>query len=250
MKNLNFKNVSLIIGSVLIASVFFPVLASAQVITGANFCAKVEVYYTQYYTLAQQRLAVLENKIASSTTSVSSLRAQKDQNLATSRAIFDQKKLAQFSALQTLAINDAEKTAVATFESQINTAVANERTAVDSATKTYRNGIDVLISQKEPLIKAAAPTYKNAIYYALSKAKTDCSAGVNSANVFADTEAALRTAKAQFQTAVQYGGAINAQIISLTSVRNAAYNKAFSDLNTAMVNASNQLNAVFTAQVQ
>jgi len=250
MIQVNSKIVSFLIGSALIIGIALPTITLGEVGGGANFCANINNYFTNYYTVVQQKVAILNTKIANSQADINARRTQKDTNLSEARTAAATSKITYYANLQAAATTDAEKTAVTTFETAVNNATATKQAAIDAATATYRNGVNVVIAQKEPIIQSAAPTFEAAVNTVLSTAKTSCANGTSSVTAFTTAKAGVKTAIEQFKVVVQYGGAINTQMMTLQSTRNAAYQKANSDYRIAVQTAANALNTAFGTAVQ
>jgi hypothetical protein len=135
----------------------------------------------------------------------------------------DEKRQEHYAKLLETATTDDQKTAVAVFQSAVESAVAERRASLDSARETYRAGVDSAITDQKSVYEEAIATLKSATESAIAKAKASCEAGTSSSEVSATLKAELSAAKEAFKTATKDRVSLRESIKVLQETRKASF---------------------------
>jgi hypothetical protein len=149
-----------------------------------GFCAKV----TQITSTIQTRIDGMASKITASSSNraanMDSKRVARDLALQTNRTAWLATRTVQYNNLLSKATTDVQKTAVNTFEVQIQKLIVDRKAAVDSAIHQFRTSVDSLLGTKVSMVTSAVATYKSDVDAAIAAANTACeTTGVNDQNV-------------------------------------------------------------------
>jgi hypothetical protein len=162
-------------------------------------------------------------------------RAQRDENIA-----------ARIAKLSSRNLTDAQKQAVAVFESATKAALEAKRTAVDAAVNAFHDGVVSLLDARTTAVEAAFTARADAYKIAADKAKADCAAGVVAIKTIREAFlAALKAAQTQFVSARKANEDFTVKMKSLEATKKAALEKAQSDFKAAVEAARTALKAVF-----
>jgi len=241
---------SLMIGAVLLA----PAVTYAQNDTATSTPTKTvkdpcAIYSEKMATLAQKTAdnqANLDLKRANQLSSLNNKRADFDNRLAGSRLNSDQKRAVQIGKLMDRAsTTDAQKAAIASFQSAVEKAVADRRTAIDSAIAAYRAALDKALADRKTSVDQATSAYKDAVKAAYAKALNDCQAKVDKKTVRKNLNADLKAAKTKFNTDRQSINKFIVLIAPLAKTRQQAINDAAKSYQTAINAARTDLKAAF-----
>lgn len=145
--------------------------------------------------------------------------------------------------LGSMATTDAQKQAVAVFESAIKAALSAKRSAIDAALKSFHDGVAALLSARKAAVENAFAARSDAFHAAVEKAKADCASGVAAKTVRAALVSALKSAQSQFVSARKANDDFNAKMKQLTAAKKTALDKAQSDFRTAVEQARDALKA-------
>jgi len=200
--------------------------------SGANFCTRIsfiEEKLADQVTRAEtkqskyqmDRLSKMEKK-----------ESDIDGKRALGRGDADSKRVKNWDKMIRKAKTDAEIAAVSAYKTAISTAVTTRRTAVDTAVKAYRDGLSTILGTNNTALDQAVATFKASINSALAKAKTDCTAGVDSKTVKDTYNKSMSDAKKALETA-RKNAMTNEAITALKKTRNDAINLAATNFKTA-----------------
>jgi len=98
---------------------------------------------------------------------------------------------------------DAEKAAIQTFKTSVETAMTQRQTTVDNAVLTYNNAVKNLVSQREDSLTTSGSNFQTNVTAAVTKAQSDCTAGISSTTVRASFLASLKSANQKFHSNLQ-----------------------------------------------
>lgn len=168
-----------------------------------------------------------------------------DKQLGLDREKWGGERQEQFAKLEARAKTDAQKAAVATFETTIKNAIATRQAAVDAAISAYRSGVNSLIATRQAAVDAAITKFKSAVSAAFAKAQSDCSSGVDPRIVKTNLQAALKAAREQLKLDIQKATNTQGQLKTLAATRKAAVQSAISTFEATAKAAVAALKAAF-----
>ena len=172
-------------------------------------------------------------------------RTKTDQESATKRAGWDADRLANFTKLEAKATTDAQKAAVATYETAIRAAVTARRNANEQARATFRTGVDSLLDTHDVMLTSQTTTYTFAVSAALDTAKASCLATPKEGVTIHNTlEASLKAARDSFKTARQGNDKVSTQVKQLADARNNSFKANNATFDAASKAARDALKAV------
>jgi len=128
-------------------------------------------------------------------------RDSRDARLETYREKWGEHWDEHFAKLENKASTSEEKLALVEFKETVIDAMASRQAAVDKAISDFRTALDKTILDRKNAVDAAKIAYQDAYNEAVQKAKDDCAAGANPAEIRATLKAALKAAKDQYNSA-------------------------------------------------
>ncbi len=210
-----------------------------------NFCTRLSDYSSRVTTQINENKDKLASNRDDRSKTLDDRQQQQNQKLQDLRNIDSAKRQSAFSQLEAMAKTDAQKQAVTQFENSVNAAIHARWAAVDAAIQAYQTGVKNIISQRDATAQTTEQNFENAVQAAINNAESQCSGGTAPATVRDTLNAALKAARAQFQTARKDVDKAGPQISALAQTRNAAVKKAMSDFQTALDQARIALKAAF-----
>lgn len=207
--------------------------ASPRVAAG-QICTKIGDITGKVSTDTNDRFTQLGNDFAARDANVNQKAADVSAKIAASRAQWDAKRLQDFAKLEAKATNAAQKQDILNFETAVKAAVATRRAAVDAADAAFKNGVLAAINARQTQLKTAATTYKNAVASALAAAKASCAVGTSPEAVRTNLQNALKTARANLETARAAVSKVGPNVDTLKATRKAAVLKADTDFKAAV----------------
>jgi hypothetical protein len=168
----------------------------------------------------------VQNEFGSRGTELNTKRSENDLNLEELRANADAKRQEHYTKLLENASSDNQKTAVVTFQAEVEFAVADRRSTIDAARGAYRNGVDAAIASQKSSYQSAIADLKTATDTAIAKAKVSCEEGMSSSEVSATLKAELKAAKETFIQATKNVETLREQLNALRETRKSAYETA------------------------
>jgi hypothetical protein len=194
----------------------------------ANFCTNIKNFSERI----ERQIADFDLKRAESNAGVYDKKSQFDQKLSESRNKTDLERLARYQRLNEFASSTEQKMAIGKFQSSIELAVAARKTAVDYALQNFRTQVKALVDARKTALSAAVKKFEDTVKAALSKAQSDCDAGVAPQTIRAELVSKLTAARerlAKDRSSVQN---IGEQVKPLIEERKASTDKAFEDFKT------------------
>ncbi len=172
-----------------------------------------------------------------------SKRSDRDMKRSETRDGWDTKREDKFKEFGIKATTDAEKAALAVFKTAVDTAVTARRTAIDTAVTEFRTGMDALNTTRKTSVDAARTAMDTARDTILAKAKTDCTAGVDSKTVKTTFDAAMDALRAQYPAPVKpaVDPAMKTAVEALITKRKTAVETARTTFKTTMEAARAEL---------
>jgi hypothetical protein len=209
----------------------------------ANFCTAID----RLVDRVNEQVSRLDVERSSARANLYSQRNVRDKELSDHRTSLENDRAANYEKLRVLATTDAQKQAVADFQSSIEAAVAKRHDAVDQALKDFRTGVSVLQDARKAAISKSLTKFENAAKAAIEKAKTDCAAGVDQQTIDQQLMEKLGVARQTFHSERAAFPAVGEQISKLIEVRKAATDKAFEEFKSEATRAREQLKAALEA---
>ncbi|MEN9649716.1 MAG: hypothetical protein RL094_683 [Candidatus Parcubacteria bacterium] len=231
--------ISTVIGGALVITLAQPGMAFAdtrdksQKNISNEFCQQTTSLRTSLLTKFSDKEL---HKQASSTSIIKKLsdkRSQIDTTRAQSRQKEDVKRTSHFSGLEAKATTDAQKQAVATFKTSVQTAINARRVATDTAIKNYRTGVDALIAQNGTTSLQIKQRLASSTVALVDKVKARCAQGADSKDVRLEFKSGLAEIKNSFNSNVKDLSAVKTQIEALEKIKKAAFAKADADFKIA-----------------
>jgi len=141
-----------------------------------------------------------------------------------------------YSRLDTLvtAAGDGAEGNVSAFKQAVDQAVAEHRSAIDSANEIYAVGLQDLLDAQKRAVDDAKAVYADVVTAALDAAKAACADGGDAATVRADLKAALDAARGTLQDARRGVGTYKDAHQELIANRKAAFGVARETFLSAM----------------
>lgn len=191
-----------------------------------KFCTNLTTINSTIGDTTNDRFDDLHSGLSKNSAQIRTNMSGLEKKLSGARSEADGKRHKDFADLLAKATTPEQKKAIATFETTMNQAVNTERAAIDAANTTFEQGLLSAMSSRSANLSAAAATYKGAVAAALVTAKADCQAGTDPATVRTTLQNALKTARSNFNAAIQNAQASGPDVTALKSARQAAVNAA------------------------
>lgn len=245
LENLMMKKTSNKITIAVLASLFFPFVISAQVVTSTfdvkGFCDRTDNYSVKIMQRFTEREKRLEERAAERLNNLNNRRTERNDKLFKNRQESEKRLIEHFAELETRAETFEEKQALVKFKSSVEMAIATRKSAVDSAIQAFRSGVDQAITERKFAIDSAKVSFKNSTQAAFDKAKADCGNRVAPVTIRETLAQNLRVAREKFEADRKAIEKMQENIQSLISTRKTAVEKATSDFKTAMEKAKEDL---------
>lgn len=217
----------------------------ATVPTAAQFCALID----SRMRLTAEQVDGMRSKIDGDRAKRDALlrdrQLSRDANLKTTRDTQDVRVDGIVAMLSGRATTDAQKAAVVSFQANSKIALDTRRAAVEQANADFKAGMDKVSADHATRIDAAVTAMQAAIQAALDKAKSDCAAGVASADARATMLKTIEAARAKFKTDTAGIDKVGTSAKALASVHRVALDKAFAAFKVAMEADRKALKAAF-----
>lgn len=240
----------------ILAGLLGPLMAAAQPQAtvsaakpeGGSFCSRVDQLRASAMKQHDGLRKQLDASRAKQLTDVESKKKENDTHVAGLAKSVDAQRDQQIAKLAEKAVEPAKKTALATFQRAVATAVSARRAAVKSSNDTYRLGLKDAIAKRKASADAMLKTYQDAVLAAASKAKADCAAKVDPAVARETFLGATKAAKDKLQSDRKILERMEEAVAPLVSVRRAAHEKALADFKVAMERARADLKVVLGSE--
>ena len=219
--------------------------AATAGIGNQNFCTKFDTLSQKFSADIKTKAGDLQGKIGTESQKAQANRLTADNTMKQDRAKGVQNRQVIYARLNSKAITDAQKQAVATFQTTLEAAVTAREAAVDAARTTYRQSFDQLVSQHQTTADTTLTTFQTAVQAAIAQASGQCAGGVAPATVRDTFQAAMQAARSARQTGTGKTDSIATQLQQLAQTRNAAIQSALQTYQTAMQAAVGTLKVAF-----
>lgn len=157
-----------------------PFSAFAQTSTNkeqVGFCQKLPDDMSALREKLRLREERISQMLAEKRTQVAERIASRDAQLADGRVAWDQVGKQQYIKLEERATTSEQIAAVKQFESDIDTAIATRRKAIDLAFSVYNSALKDESEKRVSRIELAMKTYQDALASAEAKAQRTCATG-------------------------------------------------------------------------
>lgn len=151
-----------------------------------------------------------------------------------------------FTKLESKATTDAERQAIVTFKTAVETAVTARRSTVDTAIQTFRDGVKAALTGRAETVEKVINDRLAAFEAAVTKAKSDCASNIAPKTVRTAFVASLKKAQDAFKAAKKADENLKLKIETLRKARNSAVIAADKSLKTAISKAQADLKKVFS----
>jgi hypothetical protein len=246
MKMNSKKILTIVLGLAIATNLFLPVASFAQTTTVANrFCTNID----KILSPIDQRIADREGKLQAKRQEISDNLAkrinERDAKKLENRNVRDDNRDAQYAKLEAKATTDAQKQAVASFKTTVESAVSARKATVDSAIQALRQSVDQSITARKSAVDAAINAFKNSRTAAMEKAKADCVAGVDAKTVRETYRTSMKAAQDKFKSDFQAIEKLKGSFETVRAERKQAVEKAIADFKVVMEKARADLKTAF-----
>ncbi len=166
-------------------------------------------------------------------------RTARDQKLEENRAKWDANRAEHYKKLLEKAGTDEQKQAILKFQTAMEAAVQARKTAVKAAIDAYRAEVDKLLETRKIAINTVKKTYEDAYNAAIARAKQECEAGANPAEIRERLKTELKETKETYQMALK--NVAKTDLKPLIAKRHEANKKAIEDFKIAIEKAKTEL---------
>ncbi len=243
--NLKYIGVFALVAVIILPTTTFAARSESTVRNaGTQFCATLDKRATEVNSKIDDKKEKLDIRQHDRLNKKSADRSERDTKLEMHRDGWDDHRGERITKLEAKATTDAQKAAVAQFNTTMTAAINARRSAIDTAISTFRTGVDSITGTRVSAVDTAIATFKTARQSALEKAKTDCAAGVDSKTAKATFEASMKAALNTFKAAKTAVIKKN-DVTVLSQARKAAIEKAVADFKVTMDAAQATLKLAF-----
>jgi len=172
-------------------------------------------------------------------------KAEIEAKLNTNREAWDANRDGQFKALEAKAMTDAQKKAVADFETKVRAAIETRRGILDGAISKFQEGVQAAIATRNGQVDQLLSVTADSRKALLEKAKADCVAGVDAKTVMANFKKSMQANRTKTQTDKQSVAKVNTQVAALIATRKGVVESALSNFKTTMEQARIELRKAF-----
>ena len=246
MMKMNFKKITIFAFSVFVtACLALPVFAISQVGEGSpalkGFCSRISELTLKVDQRINDREAKLEKKHQENLDKFAVNKSERNAKKEEGKDKRDANRQEHYSALEAKATTDAQKQALAVFESTVEAAITARQTTIDATIASFQADIKRAMDNRKVAVDAAVSEFKNAEDLAIDKAISDCASGIDQKTVRATFIASMKTARDKFQSNKQAIEKLRASFEPLRATRKAAIDKAIQDFKIAIEGAKNEL---------
>ncbi len=172
-------------------------------------------------------------------------RSNRDALLEDQRSEDDQKRSEIYTTLGTKVTTEAEKSAVADFESTVEKAVGVRQAVVDDTVAAFRRSVDTAVAGRKNETESAVEKFQSAVKEATAKAQSSCNAGTDPALVRSTFRSSLEANRFVLKTDRGAAEKVGMQVKSLAETRRVTIKKALDDFRTTVKVAQEKLKKVF-----
>lgn len=209
----------------------------------ANLCTRIEAQVAKMVSNVSDNVQKVERNRVERESRIGDAWNKFDGERETNRNREDENLTARFSMLDGTAKNDGQSQAIKTFETSVRSALEAKRTAIDAALKAFHDGVQSLLDSRKATVSSSLATMQAAFKAAGDKVTADCAAGVAPKTVRTTFIAAVQAARKNYEAARKGQDDFSAQMKTLVSAKQAAFQKAQTDFKTAMNQARDALKA-------
>lgn len=208
-----------------------------------KFCNQLENWASKIDQNITERQEKIIEKQTERLQKLNERRENRDTKLEQHREKWEEKWQEHFDMLEDKASTSVERQALVEFKETVLEAKASRQAAVDEAISDFRDALGQVVNNRKTATEQARVEYQNAYKTAVDKAKADCIAGIDPAQVRETLKAALKVAKDEFEKDRQAIEKIDVK--PLIEARQQAFKEALDYFKRIMNEARNELRAAF-----
>lgn len=216
----------------------------------SNVCAQIGAHFAAVESKLVDLRVKLDARSNEREQKLEEHRADRAEKVTEREKNADERRAEIATKLEAKATTDAQKAAIVKFQADVRAAVTARRNAYQAANEAFRKGVDAAVTTRRTQSEAAVTTFRAAIKAALEKAKADCASGVSQTTVKANLAAAIKAARAKFETDRKAIDRVGVQVKALAETRKAAHVKAMATFKADMEKARAALKAAFEVKAQ
>lgn len=191
-----------------------------------QFCRTIDTKQAAILSRLDDRIEKVEERLDARDTKLDEHFVTIDTRRATNRSTWEDNRDDRYVKILALADTDAEKQAVALYETVLEAAVKTRQSAVDAAVTTFRSGLDQSVKKRETGVTTAMDHFRTSTEAAFEKAKAGCAGDAVNLAVRSDFRSDLRAAKDQLKSDINALDKIRTDRSSLASARQSAIEAA------------------------
>ena len=246
-------NINKTLAGILVLSSFLPFVAAAdntkektsedkiKIKSSENFCARLADINNKLageITKAEEKQTAFQLKRY---TNIANKESENDSKRAMDRSLTDAKRVKNWDKMTNKAKTETQKTAIATYKTEVQSAINIRKASVDAAIKTYRDGLMATVNSNGTYTSEALNTFKTSITKYLEEAKTECTNNTNAKTANANLVKKINDAR-KVLNASRNNVETNNVVETLKKTRNNAIKTAETIFKTAIEKARNELN--------
>lgn len=206
----------------------------------ALFCSSINTIGTriesQLGTVTQQSLPTLYNPAT-----FAARQASIQTELAQKRAGWDGERDQQYNKMLSLAQNDAQKTAIENFKTNVEAAIVVRRSSVDNAIAAYFSNTGDNLSAESAKLVAARQEFVSTVKNAISTAKTDCLTNRSTSEIRSTFQTNIETARSKLQSTRESISEFKSQLTTIRKEEARSINEAVMVFETSLSKARQSL---------
>lgn len=205
----------------------------------ANFCLFLPEWALKINgNISDKKISLIEKR-AIQEKRLEEKRIARDQKLEANRDRWEVNRAEHYKVLLEKAGTDAQKQAIMKFQSAMETAAQARKAAVNATIAAYRAEVDKLLETRKTAINTIKKIYEDAYNAAIARAKQECDAGANPAEIRSKLKDELKAIKEKFQAEMKNVAKIDLK--PLITKRHEAIKKAIADFKIAIEKAKEEL---------
>lgn len=205
----------------------------------ARFCEQLVNWMVKIDQNITERQAKIQERQTERLERLEQRRENRDIRLEEHREKWEEKWEEHFDKLEDIATTSAQMEALIEFKQAVKDAIASRQAAIDEAISDFRDALDQAIANRKTAIETAKNNYLSAYQAAIDKAKADCAAGNDPAQVRETLKAALKAAREKFISDIQAVEELDLK--PLVDARQQAFREALQYFKKAMQEARDKL---------
>jgi len=211
-----------------------------------QFCNQLENWADKIDQNITERQAKVSEKQTERLQKLNERKENRDAKLEQHREKWEEKWQEHFDILENKASTSVERQAMVEFNETVKEAMASRQAAVDEAISDFREALAQIVNNRKIATEQARIEYQNAYQAAVAKAKADCVAGVEPAQVRETLKAVLKTAREEFEKDRRTIEKLDLK--SLVEARQQAFREALDYFKRVMQESRADLRAAFNLE--